>query len=66
MVKPDVTADLRVVTLGQRQGDLVVIAKGVAAGERVVVTGQSGVNPGAKVRIEGAAGSATNKEAAKL
>jgi hypothetical protein len=38
--------------LGQRQGDLVVIENGVAAGERVVTTGQLGVTPGGKVRIE--------------
>jgi multidrug efflux system membrane fusion protein len=52
VVKADGTADLRQVTLGQRQGDLVVIEKGVAAGERVVVTGQMSVNPGGKVRVD--------------
>jgi multidrug efflux pump subunit AcrA (membrane-fusion protein) len=42
---------LRPVTLGQRQGDLVVVLKGLEAGERVVVTGQLGVTPGGKVHI---------------
>ncbi len=40
VVKEDSTAEQRPVTLGQRQGDLVVIENGVAAGERVVTTGQ--------------------------
>ena len=52
VVKDDSTAELRPVTVGQRQQDLVVIEKGVASGERVVVNGHLGVTPGAKVRIE--------------
>jgi multidrug efflux system membrane fusion protein len=52
VVKPDSTAELRTITLGQRQGDDVVVTKGVAAGEQVVVTGQLTVAPGAKVRIQ--------------
>ena len=52
VVKPDSTAEQRTVTLGQRQGDLVVVEKGVAAGEKVVVNGQLGVTPGGKVAIE--------------
>src|SRR5579863_1550421 len=46
VVKPDGTAELRPITLGQRQGDDVVVTKGVAAGEQVVVTGQLTVAPG--------------------
>ncbi|PYS70297.1 MAG: efflux transporter periplasmic adaptor subunit, partial [Acidobacteria bacterium] len=42
----------RPVTLGQRQGDLIVVEQGVAAGEQVVINGQVGVTPGGKVRIE--------------
>ena len=52
VVKPDSTAEQRQVTLGQRQGDLVVIEKGVEPGEQVVTNGQIGVTPGGKVRIE--------------
>src|SRR5215472_3783011 len=37
VVKNDDTVDLRPVTLGQRQGNDVVIANGLAAGERVVL-----------------------------
>lgn len=52
VIKQDSTAELRPVTLGQRQGDLVVINQGLKPGERVVVNGQIGVTPGGKVRIE--------------
>jgi len=52
VVKEDFTAELRAVTLGQRQGDLVVIDQGLKPGERVVMNGQLGVTPGGKVRIE--------------
>ena len=55
VVKPDDTAELRLVTLGQRQGDDVVVTKGVADGEQVVVTGQLTVAPGGKVRVQEAA-----------
>jgi multidrug efflux system membrane fusion protein len=57
VVKPDQTADLRVVTLGQRQGGNVVVTNGLAAGENVVLTGHLTVVPGLKVKIvPGAAG----------
>jgi multidrug efflux system membrane fusion protein len=52
VVKQDSTAEQRPVSLGQRQGDLIVVENGVAAGERVVINGQLGVTPGGKVRIE--------------
>lgn len=52
VVKPDSTAEQRTVSLGQRQGDLIVVEKGVAAGEKVVVNGQLGVTPGGKVAIQ--------------
>ena len=52
VVKPDSTAEQRNISLGQRQGDLVVVEKGVAAGEKVVINGQLGVTPGGKVAIE--------------
>lgn len=52
VVKPDSTADQRQVSLGQRQGDLIVVESGVVAGERVVINGQVGVTPGGKVLVE--------------
>jgi membrane fusion protein, multidrug efflux system len=53
VVKGDSTAELRLVTPGQRHGDMVVIEKGLKAGERVVTEGQA-IMPGAKVDPVGA------------
>ena len=52
VVRQDSTAEQRPVSLGQRQGDLIVVEKGVEPGERVVINGQLGVTPGGKVHIE--------------
>jgi len=52
VVKQDSTAEQRPVSLGQRQGDLILVENGVQAGERVVTNGQLGVTPGGKVFIE--------------
>jgi multidrug efflux system membrane fusion protein len=52
VVSPDMTAEQRTVSLGQRQGDLIIVEKGVAAGEKVVVNGQLGVTPKGKVVIQ--------------
>lgn len=52
VVKPDSTAEQRPVSLGQRQGDLIVVEKGVAAGEQIVTNGQLGVTPGGKVVVD--------------
>ncbi|HKP82834.1 MAG TPA: efflux RND transporter periplasmic adaptor subunit [Pyrinomonadaceae bacterium] len=52
VIKPDSTAEQRTVSLGQRQGDLIVVEKGVAAGEKVVINGQLGVTPGDKVVVQ--------------
>lgn len=51
VIKPDSSAELRLVDVGQQHDDLVVIHDGVKAGERVVVNGQMGVTPGGKVRV---------------
>ena len=52
VVKADSTAEQRTVSLGQRQGDLIVVEKGVNAGEQIVTNGQLGVTPGGPVRVE--------------
>ncbi|HUS09053.1 MAG TPA: efflux RND transporter periplasmic adaptor subunit [Pyrinomonadaceae bacterium] len=65
VVKQDSTAEQRPVTLGQRQGDLIVVESGVQAGETVVTTGQLGVTPGGKVRVEQPAGSSATGNGAK-
>jgi multidrug efflux system membrane fusion protein len=54
VIKADDTAELRPVTLGQREGNDVVVAKGLAVGERVVLAGHLLVRPGSKVQIQGA------------
>jgi multidrug efflux system membrane fusion protein len=52
VIKQDSTAEQRAVSLGQRQGDLIVVETGVQPGERVVINGQLGVTPGGKVLVE--------------
>lgn len=52
VVKDDSTAELRLVSVGQRQGELVAVTAGLKGGERVVTAGQLGVTPGGKVRFE--------------
>jgi multidrug efflux system membrane fusion protein len=56
VLKTDGTADLRPIVLGQRQGDLVVIERGLAAGEQVIRTGQTMVIPGRPVTVQKAGG----------
>jgi multidrug efflux system membrane fusion protein len=52
VVKDDSTLELRQVRPGQRHGDLTVVTEGVKAGERVVVSGQLQLAPGAKVTVQ--------------
>jgi multidrug efflux system membrane fusion protein len=52
VIKEDSSAELRPVTLGQRQGDQVVVEKGLASGEKIVLKGHQRIMPGAKVREE--------------
>jgi multidrug efflux system membrane fusion protein len=61
VVKPDDTAELRVVTLGQRHGDDIVVTDGLTAEERIVVAGQLTVRPGGKVRVDAKAADAPAK-----
>ena len=56
VVKPDSTAEMRPIERGQVQGDKVVIAKGLAAGEQVITDGQLMVRPGGPVRLDGGQG----------
>jgi len=51
VVRPDSTAEIRPITPGQRQGDLIVVEQGLSPGERVVVTGQMAIMPNAKVDV---------------
>jgi multidrug efflux system membrane fusion protein len=56
VLKPDGTADVRPIVLGQRQGDLIVVEKGLSAGEQVIRTGQTLLQPGSKVTVQKAGG----------
>jgi multidrug efflux system membrane fusion protein len=51
VVKDDMTAELRPITPGQRQGDMLVVESGVKPGEKIITTGQYFVIPGAPVRL---------------
>lgn len=52
VVKPDATAEVRKVAAGRSADGFTVISKGLAAGEKVVVDGQSRLAPGAKVKLQ--------------
>lgn len=50
-IKPDQTAEVRLVEVELALADQTVIRKGVSAGEQVVVEGQGQLRPGAKVLV---------------
>ncbi len=52
VVKPDLTADMRPVTIGATIGGETAIVKGIQAGERVVTDGQLRIIPGTQVTIK--------------
>lgn len=49
VIKPDLSAELREIVVDRTEGTETVIAKGLAAGEQVVTTGQLRLVPGIKV-----------------
>jgi len=51
VIKPDSTAELRIVQVSRTQGGMVVVASGIQAGENVVTEGQLRLKQGAKVEI---------------
>ena len=55
VVGADGTAQIRPITPGQRQGEMMVVERGLNAGEKVVTTGQMAIMPGAKVQVMGGA-----------
>ena len=55
VVKPDRTVEMRPVTVDRQQGDQLVIASGVSAGETVVTDGHLRLTPGARVVERGGA-----------
>ncbi|HUB27249.1 MAG TPA: efflux RND transporter periplasmic adaptor subunit [Tepidisphaeraceae bacterium] len=54
-------AEMRPVTLGQRQGDMLVVEQGVKPGDHVIATGQMMVIPGMPVTVIPSAGAAGGK-----
>ena len=55
VVKADRTAEMRPVEISRTEGPLAVIARGLAAGESVIIAGQLRVTRGAPLQILGAA-----------
>jgi multidrug efflux system membrane fusion protein len=55
VVKPDNTVEMRPVTVGATQGDIVSIDKGLAAGDRVVTDGVDKLQQGSHVSVQTAA-----------
>ena len=53
VVKPDHTVDMRPIVIQRQQGDDVVIAQGLSAGEEVVTDGQLKLTPGARITRPG-------------
>jgi len=51
VVRPDSTAEVRIVEVARADGDQVVVGKGVTAGEKVVARGQLRITPGAKLVV---------------
>jgi len=55
VVKPDKTVDMRPVTVGATQGDVIAISKGLAVGDVVVTDGVDKLQQGARVSVQTAA-----------
>lgn len=63
VIKPDATVEARLVTVVQVDNSRALIGKGLAAGEKIVVSGQVGLSPGVQVAVRhGAPGQMNAKE----
>ncbi len=51
VLRPDATAEVRKVTIARTEGDLAVVAEGLAKGEKVITRGQLRLAPGVKVIV---------------
>lgn len=65
VVKPDMTADVRPITVGPSHKGMTAVEKGLQAGEQIVIDGQMRVVPGGKVEIRSNAPSSTPQPAQK-
>jgi multidrug efflux system membrane fusion protein len=62
-IKPDTTVETAPVTVTQVEAGMALLGKGLAPGDKVVISGQSGLSPGVKVAVEqGTLGEMTAKE----
>ncbi len=52
VIRPDLTAEVRAVKVGNGEGGLTLIEKGVTEGEKVVIDGQYLLKPNAHIRIK--------------
>ncbi|MGZ6251559.1 MAG: MdtA/MuxA family multidrug efflux RND transporter periplasmic adaptor subunit [Candidatus Binataceae bacterium] len=65
VVRPDRTVDVRTVTVGATQGDVVALDSGVTTGELLVTDGLDKLQAGTKVIVQAASAVATPPAAAK-
>jgi len=65
VVRPDRKVDVRTVTVGATQGDVVALDSGVTTGELLVTDGLDKLQAGTKVIVQAAAAAATPPAAAK-
>jgi multidrug efflux system membrane fusion protein len=63
VITPDLTAEVRPITVAQIELGQALITSGLAAGERVVVDGQYKLKPGSKVKLPEPAGAGPRKGA---
>jgi len=52
VVRPDLKVERRLVTTGNQFGKDTVIASGIAAGERLIISGQKDIAPGKQIKIQ--------------
>jgi multidrug efflux system membrane fusion protein len=64
VIGSDKIAKVRLVSVGRTVGDLTTIDKGLAAGEQVVVDGQSRLTPNAQVDVKAPSASRATAKAA--
>jgi len=52
VVRPDLKVERRLVTTGNQFGKDIVIASGIEAGERLIISGQKDIAPGKQIKIQ--------------
>jgi len=62
-VQADQTVQMQVVTVGQTEANVATITSGLSEGDKVVVDGQSRLQPGSKIQVSGGAADGGNTPA---